>query len=173
MSNGINIFKATGSVNWSQIIRQEDEKFQAFITITATGTSNILLGRAPVTGVHIKQLTDFSVTKSLNRDFLVSVFGDTPTDIQLNGISFFNLNGCPLTGTVQSREQVLNFYKRYKLSTDIQNRVDIAIASGTGETPVAFRCVLLGLETKNTSSEDGVGNICYNYSMSLIGVERT
>lgn len=173
MSRKINIFKPSGSVNWSTLAGAEQDKFQAFITITVAGSNTILLGKSPVTGVQITQLTDFSLTKSLDRDFLVATFGDTPTRIQLKGLSFFNLNGCPLRGSLADRRQIMNFYKANKLSTDINKRLDISIASGAGETPVAFRTVLVGLETQNNATGDGISNVVYNYTMTLIGVERS
>ena len=172
MSRRINIFKPSGSINWSSLTTGEHDKFQAFITITVAGSNTILLGKTPVTGVQIGQLTDFSITKSLDNDFLVATFGDTPTRIQLKGLSFFNLNGCPLTGSAESKKQIMNFYKENKLSTDIHKRLDISIASGVGEPPVAFRTVLVGLETQNNASDTGSSNRVYSYTMTLIGVER-
>lgn len=171
-TKSISIFKPSGSISRSTLTPSERDKFQAFITITVAGSDTILLGTIPVTGVRINQLTDFSVTKSLDRDFLVSTFGDTPTRIQLDGLSFFNMNGCDLTGSGSDNKQIMNFYRENRLSTDINKRIDISIASGAGEPPVAFRTVIVGLDTINKSNSDGISNIVYNYTMTLIGVER-
>lgn len=167
-----NLFNPFGSVNWSTLATPEQNGYQAFITITVADSDAILLGMVPVTGVRINQLTDFSVTKSLDRDFLVTTFGDTPTRIQLDGLTFFNLNGCSLTGSKSDRKQIMNFYKENKLSTDLSKRIDISIASGAGEAPVSFRTVLVGLDTVNKSNESGLSNVMANYTMTLIGVER-
>ena len=168
-----NLFSPFGSVNRSTLATPEQNGFQAFITITVADSDEILLGMVPVTGVRISQLTDFSVTKSLDRDFLVATFGDTPTRIQLDGLTFFNLNGCTFTGSKGEKQQIMNFYKENRLSTDITKRIDISIASGAGEVPVAFRTVLVGLDTVNKSTEAGLSNVMANYTMTLIGVERT
>lgn len=172
-SNNINIFGPFGSINKSILATPEQSGFQSFITITVADSDEILLGMVPVTGVRINQLTDFSLTKSLDRDFLVATFGDTPTRIQLDGLTFFNLNGCALTGSKGEKQQIMNFYKENRLSTDINKRIDISIASGAGEVPVAFRTVLVGLDTANKSNEAGLSNVMANYTMTLIGVERT
>ena len=172
MGRRLNIFNPRGSVSRALLDTHEKNKIQSFITITSVGKSGILLGSAPVTGVQISQLTDFSVTKSLDMDFLVATFGDTPTRIQISGLSFFNLNGCNLGNTRADNQQIMNFYKENKLSNRNSNRVDISIASGVGEPPVAFRCVIVGLETKNQASDGGVSNIAYSYTMTLIGVDK-
>ena len=167
-----NIFNPVGGLSQSTFINADQTPFNAFITIFSVATGDRLLGTAPVTGVLIQQLTDFSLTKSLNKDFLVATFGDTPTKIQLKGISFFNLNGCSLSGK-KANQQILAFYKKNKISTNINNRVDIAIAEGKDKAPVAFRCVIVGLDSQNQSSADGIGNSMYDYTMQLIGVERS
>ena len=171
-TNG-NLFRPSGSVGWSTLATPQQDKFQAYITITVAGNDTMLLCRAPITGVRINQLTDFSVTKSLDRDFLVATFGDTPTRIQLEGLTFFNLNGCRLFNSKGDKKQIMNFYKENRLSTDPSKRLDISIASGVGEPAVSFRTVLVGLDTVNKASENGVSNVLANYTMTLIGVERT
>lgn len=167
-----NIFSPQGSISRSLLDTHSHNKTQAFITISSVGKSGILLGSAPVTGVKISQLTDFSVTKSLDMDFLVATFGDTPTRIQINGLSFFNLNGCNIGNSKLDNQQILNFYRENKLSNKSTNRVDVSIASGVGEPPVAFRCVIVGLDTQNQATENGVSNISYSYTMTLVGVDK-
>ena len=167
-----NVFNPMGSISQSVFINPSQTKFNAFIVITPINSDDKLLGTAPVTGVTIQQLTDFSITKSLDNDFLVSTFGDTPTKITLKGLSFFNLNGCALEDGDASRQQILDFYKTYRVSTDINNRVDISISKGDRTPPVAFRCVIVGLDTQNQSTGDGISNFMYSYTMQLIGVER-
>ena len=166
------IFNPMGRVSQSVFINPSQTKFNAFITITPLNSDVRLLGTAPITGVTIQQLTDFSITKSLDNDFLVATFGDTPTKITLKGLSFFNLNGCALSDGDASQQQILDFYKTYRVSTDINNRVDISISKGNRIPPVAFRCVIVGLDSQNQSSGDGLSNFVYNYTMQLIGVER-
>ena len=146
----------------------------AFITLSEAGGDNIALGYAPVTGVSIQQLTDFSVTKSLSRDFLVAAFGDTPVKITLSGVDFFNINGCNIldsTTGAGSNDQIMEFYKKNRISTDRTKRFDIAIATSDKGT-VGFRCVIIGLDAQNKAASDGLNNVMYNYTMSLIGVDR-
>ena len=169
------VFNPFGSITKSPLRWQDSTGKQvanvAYITIAEAGGDNIVLGYAPITGVDIKQLTDFSVTKSLDRDFLIATFGDTPVQITLKGLNFFNLNGCTLLGNSASNDQIMEFYKKNRLSTDRFKRFDIAIAISTNNT-VVFRCVIVGLDTQNTASQDGLSNMLYSYTMTLIGVDR-
>ena len=172
--NDSNVFNPLGGISQSVFINRSQRAFNAFIVISpidSDGTED-LLATAPVTGVLIQQLTDFSVTKSLDKDFLISTFGDTPTKITLKGLSFFNLTGCAIGSGDVTRQQVLDFYKKYRISTNINNRVDISISKGEREAPVAFRCAIVGLDTQNQSTGDGLSNLAYNYTLQLIGVER-
>ena len=168
---GLTLFKPYGSISRS-ILVDGANNFNTFITISSVGGGSILLGAAPVTGVSIQQLTDFSVTKSLDKDFLVATFGDTPVKITLSGISFFNLNGCRLNGSRKSNKQIMDFYRENKLSNRRSKRVDVSIASGAGETPVVFRCVIVALDTQNQADETGISNMLYSYTMTLIGVDK-
>ena len=146
----------------------------AFITLSEAGGDNIALGYAPVTGVSIQQLTDFSVTKSLSRDFLIAAFGDTPVKITLSGVDFFNINGCNILDSktgAGSNDQIMDFYRKNRISTDRTKRFDIAIATSDKNT-VGFRCVITGLDAQNKASSDGLNNVMYNYTMFLIGVDR-
>jgi hypothetical protein len=164
------IFSPTGSIS---TYKQVADGKKAYITLSAVGSEQgLLVGSAPITGVDIKQLTDYSVTKSLNKDFLVATFGDTPIQITLHGLNFFNMNGCALNmGDEADNRQILDFYKENRLSTDPSKRFDVAIASDESAT-VSFRCVIVGLTTQNQSASDGTNNRVYDYSMSLIGVDK-
>jgi hypothetical protein len=166
--NAISLFSPVGSVNKAQLT---DSSKVAYITISEAYGDNIILGYAPITGVDIKQLTDYSVTKSLFGDFLVSTFGDTPVMITLRGLNFFNINGCLLTGQKESKTQIMDFYKENRVSSAPSKRFDISIATSSTSTS-AFRCVIVGLDTQNMSTDDGISNILYNYTMTLIGVDR-
>lgn len=166
------IFSPFGSVNRSKLTLDTGKKPVAFVTLSEVGGKSWLTGYAPVTGVGITQLTDFSITKSLDKDFLVAVFGDTPVKIVLRGVNFFNLNGCNLGSGRNGKKQVMSFYKSNRLSTAPQKRFDVAITVGADSTPVVFRCVIVGLETQNASTESGISNIMYSYTMQLIGVDR-
>jgi hypothetical protein len=170
-----NIFNPYGSVNRTPITytdaKGQQVKNVSFITLSEAGGDNIVLGYAPITGVKIRRLTDYSVTKSLDDDFLVATFGDTPTSIVISGMNFFNINGCELSGDNESKAQIMDFYENNKISTDKTKRFDVAIANSKSST-VGFRCVIVGLDLANESRGDGLSNVMYNYTMQLIGVKR-
>ena len=149
----------------------------AFITITVnstgsgktgTGMSKVQLAMAPVTGVEIQQMSDYSVTKSLDQDFLISTFGDTPVQITLRGVNFFNLGDC-YQG--KAYKYISDFYDDNKVSSNKNIRFDVAIASAKTKA-VAFRCVLVGLNMVNDTNTPA-GQIMYNYTLSFIGVRKS
>lgn len=149
-------------------------KNTAFITLSKVGGKSYLLAKAPVKGVDIRQLTDFSVTKSLDYDFLVTTFGDTPTQIEISGLSFFNLNGCPLSAqSASDHDQIMNFYDKNKISSNLSARFDVAVAPVSRSKTSVFRCVIVGLRVTNSASgPEQAGNISYNYTLSLVGVKK-
>ena len=172
-----NIFSQLGAVSQSVI-----EKDRAFITITkvggtsgGTGDIRTILASAPVTAVNIKQLTDFSITKSLSNDFLVASFGDTPVQIQMQGINIIGINNCMLeaSSSDSTRTQIMEFYKKNKVSSDLTARFDVAIAQGPNQPAVGFRCIIIALDVNN-SNQSGMNTVhkTYNYSMSLIGANK-
>ena len=164
------LFNPLGGVSESVISTQNT----AFITLSKVGGKSYLLAKAPVKGVDIRQLTDFSVTKSLDYDFLVTTFGDTPTQIEISGLSFFNLNGCPLNPqSSKDHDQVMNFYDKNKISSNLSARFDVAVAPVSGTKTSVFRCVIVGLRVTNSSADSGqAGNVSYNYTLSLVGVRK-
>lgn len=169
------IFSPLGAV--SQTVLEKDV---AFITITKVGgTDNTsvktILASAPITDVSIRQRADFSLTKSLANDFLIAAFGDTPVQIDLRGINIIGINNCVLgVGTEEStRTQILDFYKKNKVSADQSARFDVAIAPGANKAASAFRCIICALDVAN-SNQNGQNAVhrTYNYSMSLIGANK-
>ncbi len=165
------IFNPLGGFSETQI-SQDDS---AFITISKVNAGDILLARAPVTSIDIQQLTDYSLTKSLDNNFLVTTFGDTPVKIELRGINIYNLNGCQLGKTNADKTQIMSFYKKNKVSTDLEARFDLAIKGGKDEETPVFRCVIVSLRVMNNGQQQGVptGHLLYDYTMTLIGASRT
>lgn len=172
-SSGIQIFNPLGSTSTAAIATPKDG-YVAFITIYDTEGDKVWLARAPITGVNIKQLADYSVTKALDNDFLVTTFGDTPVQIDLTGLNIYNMNGCAITDSKESRAQVLAYYKKKKISSNLKIRFDISIATGSGGPSATFRCVLVSLNVKNDASSGAMdtGNRLYSYAMTFIGVSR-
>lgn len=176
-TTGLEIFSQQGAV--SQAVIGD----QAFITIYkvdgASGSAGsdikTLLASAPATAIKIQQRADVSITKALSNDFMVAAFGDTPTSIILNGINIIGINNCiiaPGSDDV-TRMQILDFYQKYKVSSDPNVRFDISIASGAKQPAQAFRCVIVQLDVVN-SNQNGQGTVhrMYDYTLSLVGVNK-
>ena len=192
------IFEPTGGANVSDL---GDTKV-AFITIVPVKVANtggkkekekegsdVILAMAPMTEIEIRQLTDYSITKSLENDFIVATFGDTPVSITIRGINFFGLE-CKLGQEVhwfdyllfragdkkKENQQILDFYNRNKLSANPSARFDVAIASSEpdGDQDTAtYRCVVVGLDIINNAAREGAtSNIAYNYMLTMIGVKK-
>lgn len=172
-TSGLQIFNPIGSTSTSTVATPKDG-YVAFITIYDTEGDKVWLARAPITGVNIKQLADYSVTKALDNDFLVTTFGDTPVQIDLTGMNIYNMNGCNIVDSAASKAQILSYYKKKKISSNLKIRFDISIATGSGGPSSTFRCVLVALNVKNDASSGAMdtGNRLYSYAMTFIGVSR-
>ena len=133
--------------------------------------STALYAHMPITGVNIVQGVDMSIAKTLNMDFVVSEFGDVPVQITLSGVNFYGNVTCRGIGNTQSK-QVLDFYEANKLSTDINNRIDLSITPAASPSSGAFRCILVKMKS-TTPLRGGQGVVpAYTYELSLIGVRR-
>ena len=177
-SSGVPLFGERGAFSISPLV---DAATTAFITMSSVDTNNsntasakagktIMMAYAPITGVNVKQSVDFSLTKGLNKDYLVYTFGDSVVTITLSGINFYKITKCQEQYFGKNTyKSVMEFYKNNKLSTNLRKRVDIAISDPSGTS--TFRCALIGLTVSNDSSNDISGS-AYAYSMTLIGVAR-
>lgn len=176
----LKIFDALGGI--SQNVLKGASSFIALIKVAnnAAATTRIagissILASAPATAITIQQLTDFSLTKSLDNDFLVTAFGDTPVKIELKGINIIGIDNCYLDGSSaeSAKTQILNFYDKNKVSANLQARFDLAISNGPKQPASCFRCVIVALNVSN-SNQSGINAIhkTYDYSMSLIGVRK-
>jgi hypothetical protein len=61
----------------------------------------------------------------------------------------------------------MEFYDKYKLSADINNRVDIGIST----TNISYRCALITMEIQKSGDGNGNQNI-HSYVLKLIGVRK-
>ena len=172
------VFNVLGSINTYTYPKSEGKAFFTIAPVVKNQiVKNYLTGAMPVTGLHIQEGVDFSITKSLSQDFLVAAFGDSPVTIMLRGISFDEVPEClpsnQTTGadgktTTAQQDRAMEFYDRYKLSADIENRVDIGIST----TNISYRCALIAMEVQKAG--DGTGNQnLYSYTIKLIGVRKT
>lgn len=133
--------------------------------------SSALYANMPITGVNITQGVDMSIAKTLNADFVVSEFGDSPVQISLSGINFYGNISCNGIGLLQNK-QVMDFYEANKLSTDIGNRLDISITPAASPRSGTFRCILVKMKSTTPISQQQAVTPAYSYEMSLIGVRR-
>ena len=161
----MNIFgKGFGAVS-----KEPMGKRKAFITFVGESAgaklSEVLFASAPVTGVKITQTVDYSITKALDKDFLIAAFGDQPVSIVLEGLSIYATSPDNYT---PDADALPNFYKEYRISKNQDSRVKVGIA-GLNSGGAAFTCAVVGLEMSASSStiSSGLGS----YKLILIGVE--
>lgn len=165
-------FGPLGDINTYTYPGSEGRAFFTMAPVNEKGTNkSYLTGAMPVTGIQISEGVDYSLTKSLSQDFLLSAFGDAPVTIVLRGISFDEVPVClPTTQAASGNSQqdrAMEFYDKYKLSADISNRVDIGIST----TSISYRCALVNMEAQKSGEGNGNQNI-YNYTLKLIGVRK-
>lgn len=143
-------------------ITTTDGQNTAFITLA--DLKDIIQASAPLTGVDIRMATDTTITKALNKDFLLSAFGDQPVAITISGMQIMYVPPkCKTTG----KESVLNFYMKNKVSANISKRIDVGISGGG--TTQTFKCALLSMDVQADTQGSEYG--FYRYKVSLIGVE--
>jgi hypothetical protein len=66
----------------------------------------------------------------------------------------------------------MDFYEKNKLSTNINNRIDLSITPAASPNSGTFRCILVKM-TATAPIRDGQGVIpAYTYELNLIGVRR-
>ena len=144
------------------------------LDLTKTGignSSSALYAHMPITNIKISQGVDMSIAKTLNMDFVITEFGDVPVQIVLSGVNFYGDVTCRGIGKVQDK-QVMDFYEANKLSTNVNNRIDISITPAASPNSGTFRCALVKM-TNTTPVKAGQGVVpAYTYEMSMIGVRR-
>lgn len=157
---GNSILHTHGYINQTTCSDGPDTAF-----ITLADMASIIQAKAPLTGVDVRMATDTTITKALNKDFLLSAFGDQPVSITISGMQITYVpKGCSGAGT---KDSVMNFYITNKVSSNITKRIDVGI-SGGGSTKT-FKCALLGMDIQ--ADTQGAEYGFYRYKISLIGVE--
>jgi hypothetical protein len=148
-------------------VSAHDTEDKTSVVITDDELTQVLQGRAPATGITVEQKVDYSISKSLKRDFIVDTFGDSPVHIGLDGLTILNSTCLDTEEKALTMEQ---FYAKHKLSADSKNRVNIGL-SGGGKEPQSFVCVLVGM--RSTSAQDDSKRSLIRYHLDLVGVTRT
>jgi hypothetical protein len=137
---------------------------------SATPNDSILYGSMPVSGLTVDQGVDHAISKTLNKDFLITEFGDKPVQIVMNGVNFFG-PACAGSDWGTNDKQALDFYETYKLSSDKDQRLHLSI-TGSKTKNGSFSCVLVNMKV-NGPALDRQGTVpLYSYNMTLIGVRR-
>lgn len=139
-----------------------DGPSEAFITLADLGT--VISAKAPATGVDIKMAADSTITKALNKDFLITAFGDQPVYITISGMQITYIpESCKGAGGKQS---VMDFYMQNKVSNDPSKRIDVSIIAGGNSH--AFKCAIMNLDIQNDTQGAEYG-FC-RYKITLVGV---
>lgn len=152
------------STGYIQQVTVQDAPGTAFITIATLDT--IIQATAPLTGVSIKMATDTSITKALNKDFLISAFGDQPVDITISGMQITYI---PKDCKQSDNQSVMTFYHTNKVSVNATNRIDVSITAG-GNTAKVFTCALLNLDIEADTKGSEYGYCLYKVKM--LGVAK-
>ena len=177
----LHIFNPNGAVDRVFIATEKDVPI--YFTLVAkqktgepfgtstTGTVNkgsILYGSMPVAGLSVDQGVDHTIAKTLGDDFLVSEFGNTPVQVSLNGVNFFGpVCGDDDWGT--QNKQALDFYEKYKLSSNPDIRLALSITEGRTHAG-QFTCVLTKMRVVGPAVEKSGTIPLYTYNLTLIGV---
>lgn len=182
----MHIFNTNGSVSVVQV--PSDENAKAFFSLTknaevgkgfsetkpATGKqteTEALYGNLPVSGLTIDQAVDHSIAKTLNKDFVISEFGDTPVQIVMNGVSFYGECTGSTDGWGNNNEQIMDFYEKNKLSKDPKARLKLSITPGKTESGT-FTCVLIKMRAVGPLLDKNGSVPVYSYNITLIGVKQ-
>ena len=178
----IHIFNPNGAVD--RVFLATDQDVPIFFTLvakqktgepfgtTTTGNVNkgsILYGGMPVAGLAVDQGVDHTVAKTLGDDFLVSEFGNTPVQISLNGVNFFGPVCDNTDDWGKQNQQALDFYEKYKLSSNPDIRLALSITEGRTQAG-QFTCVLTKMRVVGPAVEKSGTIPLYTYNLTLIGV---
>lgn len=156
---GNSIFHTHGYIHQQTM---SDGPSEAFITLADLGT--VISAKAPATGVDIKMAADSTITKALNKDFLITAFGDQPVYITISGMQITYMpESCKGAGEKQS---VMDFYVQNKVSNDPSKRIDVSIIAGGNSH--AFKCAIMNLDIQNDTQGSEYG-FC-RYKITLVGV---
>lgn len=153
------------------VSRQQLAGNTTYITFLAEGggaLSKLLAATAPAEQVRIDAGVDFSLSKSLAGDFLVSTFGYRPVMIVISGLDIYN-DPC-LIAAGGGQETVQSFFDKWNVHANKTARIDVGMASA-GSSGVAYRCVLVDL--KRMSAQELTGGGVGRYVMTLYGAKVT
>lgn len=154
-----NIFHTHGYIQKQTI---PDGPSDAFITLADLGT--VISAKAPATGVDIKMAADSTITKALNKDFLITAFGDQPVYITISGMQITYMPGT--CKGANEKQSVMDFYVQNKVSNDPSKRIDVSIIAGGNSH--AFKCAIMNLDIQNDTQGSEFG-FC-RYKITLVGV---
>lgn len=130
--------------------------------------SKLLAATAPAEQIRVDAGVDFSLSKSLAGDFLVSTFGYRPVMIVISGLDIYN-DPC-LIASGEGQETVQSFFDKWNVHANKTARIDVGMASA-GSSGVAYRCVLVDL--KRMSAQELTGGGVGRYVMTLYGAKVT
>jgi len=152
-----------------------DNNGDATIVMADAALTAYVSGRAPMTGITIEQKVDFSINKTLNKDFIVDVFGDSPTYIVIEGFNILaactneNEGGGESGQVLGIAKGMATFYKENNVGTNKDKRISLSVYYSK-EDKRTFQCILVGMRSSVTT-EDAKSSIL-RYRLELVGVAK-
>ena len=134
-----------------------------YVIIKVSGSSQYVLGQAPVTGISIQQHIDYNIVKTMSGNFGMITFQDHPVAITISGLRMM-LTNCTAEGMTGDITQL---YEKYRGaigvgSGDVVNKfIEITVGKQT------FYGIIVGL-TQRTATGDFPGLV--QYALSIYGV---
>jgi hypothetical protein len=123
---------------------------------------------APITSISIRQNTDVTITKNLDKGFLIAAFGDSPVEITINGLSVYKLSCRDKTKGADSIQQ---FFNKHKISNGDDKRLLLSINTGGKSSYIeTYTCALVGCDISSYDQTPEAG--LYKYKLSLIGTTK-
>jgi hypothetical protein len=153
------------------VIRHDVADYPTYITMWADAgdaLGAVLMSTAPASRIRITEGVDYTLSKSLSGDFLVSTFGHKPLTIEIDGFDIF-YDRCKVAA---DKPTVQAFYDKWNVHVNKDARINVGMAGASG-AGTAYRCVLVAL-TRSTDAvsgldTEGVGS----YNMVLLGAQLT
>ena len=154
------IFANPGSISQYSYSSGSVDGSTAFITLENLG--DVLMATAPATGINISHAVDYSITKALDSNFLVSSFGFAPVSIVINGLSAYS-SWCG-NSTASGDSTITGFFYKYNVADNYKYRIRAAIKRGSSKEE--FYCVMLSLSLMASSDRTPGAE---QYTLTLIG----
>lgn len=157
--NKVKVFDQIGMVKSNAPVNMQ----LVALSVNQDNKTTNYLTQSPITSISIQESADYSLNKSLSSDFLVSTLNDLAVQISIGGLHSFNTL-CSSDKNKSEQQSVLDFYQKYKISTNTKTRITITI----GNSNRVYKCVLVKMGYQLDSSARILGSM--TYKLQFIGV---